>query len=110
MNPRTEPQSPRDGIRVPDEFAAELAARATQRAAGASRRPLRLRPLVWTAAAAAAVFAGILLTLGPVSQPSAEVRPGLTVDEAWSALEQGEVTLTDDELIELAEQHGITHL
>ena len=110
MNLRTEPQSPRDGIRVPDEFAAELAARATQRAAGASRRPLRLRPLVWTAAATAAVFAGILLTLGPVGQPSAEVRPGLTVDEAWSALEQGEVTLTDDELIELAEQHGITHL
>lgn len=110
MNPRTEPQSPRDGIRVPDEFAAELAARATQRAAGASRRPLRLRPLVWTAAAAAAAFAGILLTLGPAGQPSAEVRPGLTVDEAWSALEQGEVTLTDDELIELAEQHGITHL
>ena len=55
-------------------------------------------------------FAGILLTLGPVGHPSAEVRPGLTVDEAWSALEQGEVTLTDDELIELAEQHGITHL
>lgn len=110
MNPSTEPHSPRDGIRVPAEFAAELAARATQRATSASRRPFRLSPLVWTAAAAAAVFAGILLTQGPAGQPSAEVRPGLTVDEAWSALEQGEVTLTDDELIELAEQHGITQL
>jgi len=34
----------------------------------------------------------------------------LTADEAWTALEQGEVTLTEDELLELAELHGITSL
>lgn len=108
MNPSTQPQSPRDGITVPSEFAAELAARSTE-AARRARRALTTRR-IWLATAAAAVFAGAMLMLRPHTAPSAGPTPQLTADEAWSALEQGDVTLTEDELLELAELHGITTL
>jgi hypothetical protein len=69
-----------------------------------------MRRLTWTATAVAAVFAGVVLNLNPQIVPAVAPATELTVDEAWSALEQGDVTLTDDELLELAELHGITTL
>ena len=71
---------------------------------------MRMRRLTWTATAVAAVFAGVVLNLNPQIVPAVAPATELTVDEAWSALEQGDVTLTDDELLELAELHGITTL
>lgn len=110
MNLSTEPPMRRDGIHVPANFAAELAERATRAAVAASQRHVRMRRLMWTATAVAAVFAGVLLSLRPQAVPAVAPATELTVDEAWSALEQGDVTLSDDELLELAELHGITTL
>jgi len=109
MNLNTAAPKRRDGIYVPANFASELAERAT-RAVAASQRRVRMRRLTWTATAIAAVFAGVVLNLNPQIVPAVARAPELTVDEAWSALEQGDVTLTDDELLELAELHGITTL
>ena len=110
MNLNTFPPKRRDGIYVPANFAAELAERATRAAVAASHRRVRMRRLLWTATAVAAVFAGVVLNLNPQIVPAVAPATELTVDEAWSALEQGDVTLTDDELLELAELHGITTL
>jgi|Laugrefabdmm15dn_1035133.scaffolds.fasta_scaffold03373_4 hypothetical protein len=110
MNLNTAPPKRRDGIHVPDDFAAELAERATRAAVASSLRRLRLRKILWTAAATAAVFAGVLLTIRTETTPSVAPATELTSDEAWTALEQGDITLTDDELLELAELHGITTL
>ena len=48
----------------------------------------------------------------PDEQGSANPTPPVTLsaDDAWTALDEGQVTLTDDELFELAETHGITTL
>jgi hypothetical protein len=100
----------RDGIKVPADFAASLAVRATNTALKAAARRNRIRRLSWTATAIAAVFTGVVLTLRPPMGPQVAPAAELTADEAWSALEHGDVTLTDDELIELAELHGITSL
>lgn len=110
MNLSTEPHKRRDGIHVPDDFAAQLAERATRAAVAATQRRTRMRRLTWTAAAVAAVFASGVLVLRPSSAPMNTPEVELTADEAWTALEQGEVTLTEDELLELAELHGITSL
>ena len=110
MNLNTLPPKRRDGIYVPANFAAELAERVTRAAVAASQRRMRMRRLLWTATAVAAVFAGVVLNLNPQIVPAVAPATELTVDEAWSALEQGDVTLTDDELLELAELHGITTL
>jgi hypothetical protein len=110
MNLSTEPHKRRDGIHVPDDFAAQLAERATRAAVAATQRRTRMRRLTWTATAVAAVFAGVLISVRPHTAPAASPVTELSVDEAWSALEQGAVTLTEDELLELAELHGITSL
>jgi hypothetical protein len=110
MNLNTTPPKRRDGIYVPANFAAELAERATRVAVAASQRRMRMRLLTWTATAVAAVFAGVLLNLSPQTVPAVAPATELTVDEAWSTLEKGDITLTDDELFELAELHGITTL
>lgn len=110
MNLSTEPPKRRDGIHVPANFTAELAEQATRAAVAASQGRLRMRRLLWTATALAAVFAGVVLSLSPQAVPALAPATELTVDEAWSALEQGDVTLSDDELLELAELHGITNL
>jgi len=110
MNLNTAAPKRRDGIYVPANFASELAERATRAAVEASQRRVRMRRLTWTATAVAAVFAGVVLNLNPQIVPAVAPATELTVDEAWSALEQGDVTLTDDELLELAELHGITTL
>jgi hypothetical protein len=107
-NPST--PGPRDGIHVPANFASELAERATRAAVAASQRRVRMRRLTWTATAVAAVFAGVVLNLNPQIVPAVAPAPELTVDDAWTALDEGQVTLTDDELFELAETHGITTL
>ena len=110
MNLNTAAPKRRDGIYVPANFTSELAERATRAAVAASQRRVRMRRLTWTATAIAAVFAGVVLNLNPQVVPAVAPATELTVDEAWSALEQGDVTLTDDELLELAELHGITTL
>lgn len=110
MNLNTAPPKRRDGIYVPANFAAELAERASRTAVAASQRRVRMRRLTWTATAVAAVFAGVVLSLRPQTVPAVAPATQLTVDEAWSALEQGDVTLSNDELLELAELHGITTL
>lgn len=110
MTLNTAPPKRGDGIHVPANFAAELAERATRSAVVASRRRMRMRRLSWTASALAAVFAGVVLSLSPQAVPAVPPATELTADEAWSALEQGDVTLSDDELLELAELHGITTL
>lgn len=110
MNLSTEPNKRRDGIHVPANFAADLAEQATRAAVAASQRRMRMRRLFWTATAVAAVFAGVVLSLSPQTIPAVAPATELTVDEAWSALERGDVTLSDDELLELAELHGITTL
>jgi len=110
MNLSTEPHKRRDGIHVPDDFAAQLAERATRAAVAATHRRTRMLQLTWTATAIAAVFAGVLLSVRPNSAPAVNTTMQLSVQEAWTALEQGEVTLTDDELFELAELHGINSL
>ncbi len=110
MNFSTEPHKRRDGIHVPDDFAAQLAERATRAAVAAEQRRTRIRRLTWTATAVAALFASGVLVLRPSSAPMNTPEVELTADEAWTALEQGEVTLTEDELLELAELHGITSL
>jgi hypothetical protein len=111
-NPST--PGPRDGIHVPASFAADLAARATQKAllAKPQHAPLtRWRQMLWTAASVAAVAAGIIL-FRPTDQGSApQTAPvSLSEDDAWTALDEGHVTLTEEELFELAETHGITTL
>jgi hypothetical protein len=110
MNLNTAAPKRRDGIYVPANFASELAELATRAAVAASQRRVRMRRLTWTATAVAAIFAGVVLNLNPQIVPAVAPATELTVDEAWSALEQGDVTLTDDELLELAELHGITTL
>ena len=110
MNLSTEPHKRRDGIHVPDDFAAQLAERATRAAVAATQRRTLMRRLTYTAAAVAAVFAGVLLSVRPDSVPTIDSSMQLSVEEAWTALEQGDVTLSDDELLELAELHGITSL
>ena len=110
MNLSTEPHKRRDGIHVPDDFAAQLAERATRASVAAKQRRTRIRRLTWTATAVAAVFAGVLLSVRPDSVPTIDSSMQLSVEEAWTALEQGDVTLSDDELLELAELHGITSL
>ena len=61
-------------------------------------------PNSWTAAAAPQMSA-------PTAAQPAALRPGSwRADDAWTALDEGQVTLTDDELFELAETHGITTL
>ena len=110
MNLSTEPHKRRDGIHVPDDFAAQLAERATRAAVAATQRRTRIRRITWTATAVAAVFAGVLLSVRPDSVPTIDSSMQLSVEEAWTALEQGDVTLSDDELLELAELHGITSL
>ena len=110
MNLSTEPHKRRDGIHVPDDFAAQLAERATRAAVAAKQRRTRIRRLTWTATAVAAVLAGVLLSVRPDSVPTIYSSMQLSVEEAWTALEQGDVTLSDDELLELAELHGITSL
>jgi len=114
-NPST--PGPRDGIHVPGDFAADLAARASTKALSAQSTPARnvtlprWRRILWTAASAAAVAAGMIM-FGPADQGSANPTPPVTLsaDDAWTALDEGQVTLTDDELFELAETHGITTL
>jgi len=110
MTLSTEPHKRRDGIHVPDDFAAQLAERATRAAVAATQRRTRMRRLTWTAAAIAAVFASGVLVLRPSSAPMNTPEVELTADEAWTAIEHGEVILTEDELLELAELHGITSL
>ncbi len=110
MNLSTAPPKRRDGIHVPANFTAELAEQATRAAVTASQGRMRMRRLLWTATALAAVFAGVVLSLNPQAVPAVAPATELTADEAWSALEQGDVTLSDDELLELAELHGITTL
>ena len=110
MNLSTEPHKRRDGILVPDDFAAQLAERATRAAVAAKQRRTRMLRLTWTATAIAAVFAGGVLVLSPSSAPMNTPEVQLTADEAWTAIEHGEVILTEDELLELAELHGITSL
>ena len=116
---KTKPSTPgpRDGIHVPGDFAADLAARASAKALSAQSTPARTVPLprwrriLWTAASAAAVAAGMIM-FRPADQGSANPTPPVTLsaDDAWTALDEGQVTLTDDELFELAETHGITTL
>ena len=116
---KTKPSTPgpRDGIHVPGDFAADLAARASAKALSAQSTPartvtlLRWRRILWTAASAAAVAAGVFM-FRPDEQGSANPTPPVTLsaDDAWTALDEGQVTLTDDELFELAETHGITTL
>ena len=110
MNLSTEPHKRRDGIHVPDDFAAQLAERATRAAVAATQRRSRMLRLAWTATAIAAVFAGGVLVLSSSSAPMNTPEVELTADEAWTAIEHGEVILTEDELLELAELHGITSL
>jgi hypothetical protein len=110
MNPKTTPTTQRDGIQVPVDFATSLAVSATNAALKAAARRNRIRRLTLTATAIAAVFTGVVLTLRPPVGPQVAPATELTADEAWTALEQGDVTLTDDELLELAELHGITSL
>jgi hypothetical protein len=114
-NPST--PGPRDGINVPADFAADLAARANAKALSAQSTPARIvthprwRRILWTAASAAAVAAGMIM-FRPAEQGSANPTPPVTLsaDDAWTALDEGQVTLTDDELFELAETHGINTL
>jgi hypothetical protein len=113
---KTKPSSPgpRDGIHVPGDFAADLAARASAKAQSTPARTVTLprwRRILWTAASAAAVAAGVFM-FRPADQGSANPTPPATLsaDDAWTALDEGQVTLTDDELFELAETHGITTL
>ena len=116
---KTKPSTPgpRDGIHVPADFAADLAARASAKALSAQSTPAstvthpRWRRILWTAASAAAVAAGVFM-FRPADQGSANPTPPATLsaDDAWTALDEGQVTLTDDELFELAETHGITTL
>lgn len=110
MNPKTTPTTQRDGIQVPLDFATSLAVSATNAALKAAARRNRIRRRTWTVTAIAAVFTGVLLTLRPPVGPQVAPTTELTADEAWTALEQGDVTLTDEELLELAELHGITSL
>jgi len=116
---RTNPSTPgsRDGIHVPADFAADLAARASAKALSAQSTPARTethplwRRILWTAASAAAVAAGVFM-FRPADQGSANPTPPVTLsaDDAWTALDDGQVTLNDDELFELAETNGITTL
>jgi hypothetical protein len=116
---KTNPSTPgsRDGIHVPADFAADLAARANAKALSAQSTPARTvtrprwRRILWTAASAAAVAAGVFM-FRPADQGSANPTPSVTLsaDDAWTALDDGQVTLTDEELFELAETHGITTL
>lgn len=110
MSPINTPRTKRDGIDVPADFAVNLAKRATEAALAKHSMRSRWRKLIWTSSAVAAVFSGILLTQSTHPSHSAPDNIQLSTDEAWSAIEYGDVVLTDDELLELAELHGITSL
>lgn len=110
MSPKNTPTTKRDGIDVPADFAVNLAMRATGAAFAKQSAQSRTRKLVWISSAVAAVFSGILLTQTTYSFISTPENIQVSTDEAWSAIEHGEVVLTDDELLELAELHGITSL